>query len=102
MVQHLEGPTAPAIHDELLEGLKELTNAEPKPQAAHQPPAEPFRRQIVWFNLLGFLALHVAAVYGLYLAVTQTMLLTIAWSKFIHAHVIPLSTSSDQPSFVTI
>lgn len=80
MVQFLEGFAASGAHEELLENLKEWTD-ESKPQDAQQPPAKPFRRQIVWFNLLGFLALHLAAVYGLYLAITQCSPLTIIWSK---------------------
>lgn len=42
---------------------------------------KPFKMKIVWFNTIGFLILHVASVYGLYLAVTSTKLLTLAWSK---------------------
>lgn len=40
-----------------------------------------YKRQIVWFNLLGFLALHLGAVYGLYLFLTSSMVLTMLWSK---------------------
>lgn len=82
MVQFLEGFAASGAHEELLENLKEWTDTESKTQdAQQQPPAKPFRRQIVWFNLLGFLALHLAAVYGLYLAITQCSPLTIIWSE---------------------
>lgn len=81
MVQFLEGFAASGAHEELLENLKEWTDTESKPQDAQEPPAKPFRRQIVWFNLLGFLALHLAAVYGFYLGITQCSPLTIIWSK---------------------
>jgi hypothetical protein len=41
-----------------------------------------YRRQIVWFNTIGFLVLHLGALYGLYLFLTSTMVLTMLWSKF--------------------
>lgn len=40
-----------------------------------------YRRQIVWFNTIGFLVLHLGAVYGLYLFLTSSMVLTMLWSK---------------------
>lgn len=48
---------------------------------AHKEERKVFQMQIVWFNALGFLALHIAAVYGLYLVVTSAKLLTTIWSK---------------------
>lgn len=41
-----------------------------------------YRRQIVWFNAIGFLVLHLFATYGLYLFLTSTMIATILWSKY--------------------
>lgn len=31
-----------------------------------------FKREIVWFNAIGFLILHLAGIYGLYLMLTRT------------------------------
>ncbi|XP_071439674.1 acyl-CoA Delta-9 desaturase-like isoform X2 [Hetaerina americana] len=42
-----------------------------------------FQRQIVWKNVIGFIYLHAAAIYGLYLAITSAKLLTNIWAFFI-------------------
>lgn len=39
------------------------------------------RMRIVWFNAVGFLLLHVFAVYGFYLFLTSSMIYTVLWSK---------------------
>lgn len=39
-----------------------------------------FKRKIVWFNAIGFLIMHLAAVYGLYLAFFVKGR-TFAWGK---------------------
>lgn len=44
-------------------------------------PKYVYRRQIVWFNTIGFLIIHLGAMYGLYLLLTSTMVATIVWSK---------------------
>lgn len=31
-----------------------------------------FKREIVWFNAIGFLILHLGGIYGLYLMLTRT------------------------------
>ncbi|GLV32015.1 Desaturase 1 [Carabus blaptoides fortunei] len=38
-----------------------------------------YKRQIVWFNAIGFLVLHLIGAYGLILGVTSAKLLTSAW-----------------------
>lgn len=38
-------------------------------------------RQIVLFNAIGFLVLHLGALYGLYLALTATSVLTMIWGE---------------------
>lgn len=50
---------------------------------AGTPEKKPYvyKRQIVWFNALGFLVLHLGAVYGFYLYLTSSMILTMLWSK---------------------
>jgi len=45
-------------------------------------PEYVYRRQIVWFNTIGFLVLHLGALYGLYLFLTSSMVLTMLWSKY--------------------
>lgn len=40
-----------------------------------------YKRRIVWFNVIGFAILHLAALYGVYLGMTQTHPLTIVFSK---------------------
>lgn len=40
-----------------------------------------FKSQIVWFNALGFLALHMGAVYGIIVIVTSASVLTTLWCK---------------------
>lgn len=40
-----------------------------------------YKRQIVWFNAIGFLVLHLGALYGLYLSLTATYVLTVLWSE---------------------
>ncbi|CAH1726323.1 acyl-CoA Delta-9 desaturase [Aphis gossypii] len=42
-----------------------------------------YRRQIVWFNTIGFLVLHLGAVYGLYLFLTSSMVLTMLWTLLV-------------------
>ncbi|XP_044728784.1 (11Z)-hexadec-11-enoyl-CoA conjugase-like [Chrysoperla carnea] len=39
-----------------------------------------FKREIVWFNAIGFLILHLAAIYGFYLGFTSAHILTSLWS----------------------
>jgi hypothetical protein len=39
------------------------------------------RRQIVWRNVVGFLFLHLVALYGFYVSVTSGKLLTWAYGK---------------------
>lgn len=45
-----------------------------------------FKTKIVWFNLLGFLAMHLLGVYGIYLAIikffTNFEIATVLWSKY--------------------
>lgn len=43
---------------------------------------EVYKRKIVWFNAIGFLIFHLAALYGGFLTLTQAKLLTTIWSKY--------------------
>uniref|UniRef100_A0A1B6FRL5 Fatty acid desaturase domain-containing protein n=1 Tax=Cuerna arida TaxID=1464854 RepID=A0A1B6FRL5_9HEMI len=80
MVQQLPQTGLP-VHEELLDILKAHVEHEKEPKPRKE--VEPFRRKIVWFNALGFLALHIAAVYGLYLGLTRGRLLTFLWVLFL-------------------
>lgn len=42
---------------------------------------EKYKRKIVWFNAIGFLILHTAALYGSFLIVARAKFLTSVWSK---------------------
>lgn len=41
-----------------------------------------FKRKIVWFNAIGFLFLHIMALYGFFL-LFSSHILTLLWSKLI-------------------
>lgn len=43
---------------------------------------ENFRAKIVWRNVIILSALHLGAIYGLYLLIFQAKWLTCIWSKF--------------------
>lgn len=61
---------------EAVVGKREINNNEEKSSVAE------YKRQIVWFNAIGFLILHLAAAYSLYLSFTKAKFLTNVWSKF--------------------
>jgi hypothetical protein len=69
--------------DNLEKELEMLAKNDNNDDAAIAPEKKPYvyKRQIVWFNLLGFLVIHLGAVYGLYLFLTSSMVLTMLWSK---------------------
>lgn len=48
-----------------------------------KPAKYVYKLQIVWFNAIGFFILHLAALYGLYLFLTSSMVLTMVWSKYL-------------------
>lgn len=41
-----------------------------------------FKRKIVWFNVIGFMILHMAAVYGLFLILSRGKLATLIYGKY--------------------
>lgn len=64
--------------------MDESTGREPRAATdgdADGPPEYVYKRQIVWFNTVGFLVLHLGAAYGLYLFLTSSMVLTMLWSE---------------------
>uniref|UniRef100_A0A2S2QTL0 Stearoyl-CoA desaturase 5 n=1 Tax=Sipha flava TaxID=143950 RepID=A0A2S2QTL0_9HEMI len=68
--------------DNLEKELEMLAKNDNNDDAAIAPEKKPYvyKRQIVWFNLLGFLVIHLGAVYGLYLFLTSSMVLTMLWT----------------------
>ncbi|XP_063243802.1 acyl-CoA Delta-9 desaturase-like [Bacillus rossius redtenbacheri] len=54
------------------------------PPRAEAKPRAPYRRQIVWRNVLLFAALHLAALYGAYLLLTSAKLLTILFAVLMY------------------
>lgn len=46
-----------------------------------EKPDYEYKMEIVWFNTIGFLILHLAALYGTYLIFTSAKFLTIFWSE---------------------
>ncbi|XP_050534263.1 acyl-CoA Delta-9 desaturase-like [Daktulosphaira vitifoliae] len=42
-----------------------------------------YKRKIVWFNAIGFLILHLGALYGFYVYLTSIKFLTMAWTIFL-------------------
>ncbi|XP_063978105.1 acyl-CoA Delta-9 desaturase-like [Diachasmimorpha longicaudata] len=58
-------------------GISESNSVDGKPKA-------PYQRKIVWFNVTVFVVLHVAAIYGLYLAFTSAKIATIVFAYFLY------------------
>lgn len=40
-----------------------------------------YKMEIVWFNAIGFLILHLGALYGIFLGFTRAKLLTFLWGE---------------------
>jgi hypothetical protein len=43
-----------------------------------------FQRTIVWRNVIIFLYVHLAALYGLYLTFFKIKVLTVIWGEYLH------------------
>lgn len=43
---------------------------------------KPYKREIVWFNAIGFLILHLAAVYGTFLCIFNAKFPTVVWGSW--------------------
>lgn len=50
-------------------------------QISKPKPTKEYRRELVWRNILLFIFLHGAALYGAYLALTSARLWTDIWGK---------------------
>lgn len=63
------------------EELANYKHFKSEPVQSDNQEKEVFKREIVWFNALGFLVLHIAAVYGMYVTFTDAKVLTVLWCK---------------------
>ena len=54
----------------------EINDVHEPDKPTEQTAKRVMRRQIVWRNVVGFLLLHLTALYGLYVSVTSAKLLT--------------------------
>lgn len=68
------------LEKELLD-LKKNSEVQDDGDGQDVTPKYVYKRKIVWFNAIGFLILHLTAVYGLYLVLTSLMIFTMIWSK---------------------
>jgi hypothetical protein len=57
------------------------TVLEPTKAQEEDPAKKPFQREIVWFNAIGFLILHLAAIYGFVHGVLYGKFPTYVWSE---------------------
>jgi len=62
---------------------KEIVRPQPeeKQEDSNKDPSKEYRLEIVWRNVMVFVYLHVAAVYGFYLLLTAAKWNTVAWSN---------------------
>ena len=62
---------------------KEIVRPQPeeKQEDSNKDPSKEYRLEIVWRNVMVFVYLHVAAVYGFYLLLTAAKWSTVAWSN---------------------
>lgn len=59
---------------------KTVAAVETSPAAPQPAPAEqPYEREIVWFNAIGFLILHLLTLYGIYLGMFHAYFITDVW-----------------------
>jgi len=72
-------PTGVLFEDDTVETVT-VPSVEPKNHDSKPP--EKYRRQIVWRNVMLFVYLHVAAVYGAYLMLTSAKIITTVWGVY--------------------
>jgi len=65
------------------EAASATTAATARPQGGAQEEDSTYRLEIVWRNVLVFVYLHIAAVYGGYLMLTAAKWYTVAWGNII-------------------
>ncbi|XP_049853598.1 acyl-CoA Delta-9 desaturase-like [Schistocerca gregaria] len=62
---------------------EKLPPPEPEPEELELDPAPSYEWRIVWRNVIAFVYLHTASLYGIYLAITTAKLLTVFWVYFL-------------------
>merc|ERR1712071_237922 len=65
-------------------GMRKPIPEEKQEDSASKDPSKEYRLEIVWRNVMVFVYLHVAAVYGLYLLVTVAKWYTVAFTVWLH------------------
>jgi len=68
------------------EAASAATAATARPQGGAQEEDSTYRLEIVWRNVLVFVYLHIAAVYGGYLMLTAAKWYTVAWAVWLHLY----------------
>ncbi len=66
--------------DDPVESLEASLNNDHE-QISKPKPAKEYKLKLVWRNIILFVYLHVAALYGAYLALTSAKLLTDIWGR---------------------
>merc|ERR1712071_322796 len=68
------------------EAASATTAATARPQGGAQEEDSTYRLEIVWRNVLVFVYLHIAAVYGGYLMLTAAKWYPVAWAVWLHLY----------------
>lgn len=71
-------PTGVLFEDDPVETLETSLHNDHE-QISSPKPAKEYKLRLVWKNIILFAYLHVAAIYGAYLALTSAKLLTLIW-----------------------
>ncbi|XKL62343.1 hypothetical protein PGB90_002176 [Kerria lacca] len=72
-------PTGVLFEDDPVETLETSLHNDHE-QISSPKPAKEYKLRLVWKNIILFAYLHVAAIYGAYLALTSAKLLTLIWA----------------------
>jgi hypothetical protein len=72
-------PTGVLFEDDNVETV-DVPTIEPKNHDSK--PSQKYRRQIVWRNVILFVYLHMAALYGAYLMFTSAKIITTVWGVY--------------------
>lgn len=81
MAPNISSPTGVLFENDI-EPIEEIQPVGLKQQETK--PKEKYRRQIVWRNVILFVYLHVAALYGAYLMLTSAKILTTIWAILLY------------------
>lgn len=76
-------PTGVLFEDDPVEQLEASLHNDHE-QITPPKPAKEYKRKLVWRNIILFIYLHLAALYGAYLALTSAKLLTTIWAFLLY------------------